>query len=398
MNKKISIIGIGMNGIETMIPPAVSAVENAELLIGAKRMIKMFDRLKKPFFASYISSEIAEFISKCEYKNIAVLMSGDCGFYSGAEKLLPFLSEYETEVVSGISSPIYFCSKLKMSWFNLHFVSLHGVNGNIVRNVCSHEKTFFLLGGGIEPKNICERLCEYDFGKAEVYIGENLGLENEKITNGSAEHFKDIKTDKLCVMIVKNPNYEKYLRSGISDSEFIRGNVPMTKSEVRNICVSMLEIGVDNVCWDIGSGTGSVSVEMAMRCTNGTVYAVEKNIEAVLLTDKNRHKFGCDNIEIINDNAENAILNLPVPDCVFIGGSGGKLEEIITLVYQKNPNAKIIVTAVSFETLNKSISVFENLGVISEVSQIAVTRTKKIGTHRMLSAENPIFIIRGNVK
>lgn len=399
MDKKVSIIGVGMNGFETMTKSAIEAVKNADVLIGAKRMTELCDELQKPVFVSYQPNEIASFIFENEYKNIAVLMSGDCGFYSGTDGLLAVLGDtVECNVYSGISSPGYFCSRLKIPWHDLHFVSLHGRRANIVRVVSSNEKTFFLLGGNYTASDVCSKLCEYGMGRVKVYIGENLGCKNERIFIGTADEFTCLRTEKLCVMIAENSGFEKAVRSCIPDNEFIRGAVPMTKSEVRGVVVSKLEIGRDDICWDIGCGTGSVSVEMALRCYEGTVYAVDKNEEAVMLTDENRYNFRCDNIEITRDYAENAVTYFPSPDCVFIGGSGGSIEKIISAVYEKNNKAKIVVTAVSLETLSDSISVFEKHGVEVEVTQIAVTHTRKIGSHTMLNAENPVFIIRGAVQ
>jgi precorrin-6Y C5,15-methyltransferase (decarboxylating), cbiT subunit len=398
VSKHISIVGIGMDGSDTLTSEALRIVENSHVLIGASRMLDCFKKLEKPRFISYKSSDIAEFIHSCEYEKITVLMSGDCGFYSGAEQLLPLIGDLETEVVCGISTPVYFASKLKIAWQNMKFVTLHGVEGNIVRHVCANKLTFFLLGGAITPKDICMRLCEYGLGELTVHIGEKLGGKDERITTGTANELTEFDSDRLCSVIVRNENYEKSLRSCIPDSEFIRGKVPMTKSEVRCVCVSKLEIASDSICWDIGCGTGSVTVEMAVRCPDGRVYAVERNDEAVGLTSENRLKFGCDNIEIIAGNAESTIKTLPSPDCVFIGGSGGFLSKIISVAVEKNPLVKIVATAVSLETLNECVEIFSRIGAETEIIQLAVTRTKRIGSHTMLSAENPVFIIRGSLK
>lgn len=394
MSKKISIVGVGMDGEKTLTREAFETIKNAEILIGAKRLIGYFEHLEKPAFSAYKSGDILSYISDCGFNKIVILMSGDCGFYSGAEKILPLIGEYETEIICGISSPIYFCSKLKISWQNLKFVSLHGTKNNIVRNVCANEFTFFLLGGETAANYVCKRLCDYGLSDVAVHIGENLGYKNERILSGFARDFTEVKTDNLCVIIVQNSDYEKYLRSGISDGEFIRGGIPMTKAEVRCICVSRLEIAPKSVCWDIGCGTGSMSVEMAFRCFDGRVFSVDKNSEAINLTDLNRKKFGCDNIEIIQENAENAVKNLPAPDCVFIGGGGKFAEKIICAAYEKNPYARVVATAVSLESLENFRRAFGLCGVETEITQIAVTRTKKVGTHTMMSAENPIFLIR----
>ena len=391
----VSIIGIGMDGEKTLTAEALSAIKNADILIGAKRMLAPFENLEKPTFCSWKSEEIAEFLHSGNYENAAVLMSGDCGFYSGAEKLLVLIEDIENEVISGISSPVYFCSKIKKPWKNMKFVSLHGENASIVRNVRRNEFCFFLLGGEVTPAMLCQRLCEYKMGETKIYIGENLASENERIFVGKASDFTDIELGKLTVAVTEDPDFEKGTATGIPNEKFTRGKVPMTKSEVRSAVISKLELNRDGVCWDVGCGTGSVSVEAALQCFDGKVYAVDKNPEAVGLTRENALKFGCDNIEIISGSAPEALADLPAPDSVFIGGSSGRISRITDIAFAKNPNAVIVVTAVSLETLNDTVSTFERYEIAPEIVQIAVTGTKKIGTHTMLSAENPVFIIRG---
>lgn len=398
MYKKIFIVGTGMDGTLTLTREGEDAVKNADLLIGAERMMKSFESLKKPCLCEYKSEIIAEYIRNSDCEKIAVLMSGDCGFYSGAQKLLSLLSDMDTEVICGISSPVYFCSKIKIPWQDMHFSSLHGRNANAARLVSRYEKNFFLLGGDMTVSQLCQRLCEYGLENVTVYVGENLSYDNERIFSGSAKELTGLHTDKLCVAVVINPQYEKNIRIGIDDSEFIRDKVPMTKSEVRCAVISKLEIGRDDVCWDIGCGSGSVSVEMAMQCENGTVYAVDKNETAVRLTEQNSRRFSCDNIQIIESDASHAAETLPVPDCIFIGGSGGELEKIINLAYNKNSSVKLVVTAVSLETLTDCMAIFEKLGLTAEITQIAVTRTKKIGSHTMLSAENPVYIVKRKIQ
>lgn len=393
MNKKVSVIGIGMDGKHTLTKQAEKAILNANVLIGAKRMVEYFSGLNKAVFIEYKSDIIADYIKKCSFLNIAVLMSGDCGFYSGAQKLLLLLEDCNTDVICGISAPVYLCSKLNLSWQDMHFVSLHGTDANIVRSVCSHYRTFFLLGGSVTAKSVCKRLCEYDLGNVKVYIGENLSAENERILIGNASDFINAETSDLCVLIAENSGYEKYLLFGIPDHEFICGDVPMTKAEIRCIAVSKLKICSDDICWDIGCGTGSVSIEMALKCEHGKVYAIDKNPEAVKLTHANSRKFGCDNIKIINKDACEAAAELPAPDSVFIGGSGRKLDNIILSAISKNPQVKIVVTAVCIETLTKCTEFFASQNIECEVSQIAVTRAKKTGNCTMLSAQNPVYII-----
>ena len=393
---KIYIIGIGMDGQKTLTAEALAAIESADVIIGAKRMVELFSRLEKKSFISWKTEEIREFIHDNSFSSVAVLMSGDCGFYSGAEKLISVLCCYETEVISGISSPTYFCAKIKKPWQNMKFISLHGTDGNIVRNVCKNECCFFLLGGDVTPVEICRKLCGYGRGNIGVYIGENLGYDSEKIMFGKASDFTEKSFGKLAVMVTENHRYENRIAFGIPDNEFIRGSIPMTKSEVRSAVISKLDIGSKSICWDIGCGSGSVSVEMALQGFDGKVFAIDKNSEAVELTRKNAIKFGCDNIEIISGEAPESLRELPSPDIVFIGGSCGKISEILSIIYGKNKTAIVVITAVSLETLSTAQKAFGDFGITEpEITELSVTRTKRLGNHTMLAAENPVFIIKG---
>ncbi|MGN0666355.1 MAG: precorrin-6y C5,15-methyltransferase (decarboxylating) subunit CbiE [Huintestinicola sp.] len=391
--KMVYIVGVGMDGMNTLTAEAREAICSADILVGAKRMTDMFADSGKTVYNTYHSTEIAKLLESEKFEIAAVLMSGDCGFYSGAAGLLPMLSEYKTEVICGISSPVYFASKLGISWQNMRFISLHGAEDNIVRNAASNEKTFFLLGGKVTASDICRRLCEYGLGEITVHIGECLANENERIQSGKASDFTEIDTDRLAVLMTVNPKYQRNVRFGIDDGFFQRGSVPMTKSEIRGAIISKLDIRPDDICWDIGCGTGSVSVEMALQCSSGRVYSVDRNEEACRLTKANAHRFYCDNITVYCGMAGEIIPELPKPDRLFIGGSCGELEKILHRAYELNPEVKTVITAVSLETLSSAVKLLEQSGNNTDVVQIAVTRTKKIGEHTMLSAENPVYII-----
>lgn len=391
MESEVIIAGVGMDCAGSMTIRAENAAENADILIGAGRILKGFEHLHKESFCSYDACEIAEFICRNPGKKIVALMSGDCGFFSGAGKLSQELDRrgIKYEIIPGIASPVYLCSRLGIGWERLRFVSLHGAEANIVREVCSHEYVFVILGGERDCGEVCGKLTEYGRGTVTVFIGEMLGYPDEKITNGSAEELSGVITSKLCSMLIVNREYEKFLASGIPDDEFIRGDAPMTKAEIRCSAVSKLNIGENDICWDIGSGTGSVSVEMALRCPRGKVYAVEKEKASAELSERNFRKFGCDNVISVCGRAENTLKELPAPDCVFIGGSGGELSEIVSATVTKNPSVRIVMTAVSLETLAESKCLGER-----EITEISAARTVRAGRYTMLRGENPVFVIR----
>ncbi len=390
------IIGVGMGG-ETLTAAAEKAIKNVDVLIGAERMLKSFEFLGKIMVKSYDCTEICRFIAKFEGNSAAVLVSGDVGFFSLASKLLQFSEFADAELICGISTPVYFCSKINRSFEKMRMISLHGNECGIAVNVRQNRNCFFLLGGNITAGEVCRRLTENGLGDVNVWIGENFDCENELIRCGTAAKFVDVKCERLSAIITENLENNNYYTDCISDDLFTRSDIPMTKAEVRCIALAKLNIKSDDVCWDIGCGSGSVTVGMALKCHNGMVYAVDRSRKAVELTKANCHKFSCDNV-ILRCGVFPEIQSFPKPDCVFVGGSGGRLKEILNAAYNANSAVKIVVTAVSLETIAEASNEMERLGMQVEITQISVTRTHKIGKNTMFDALNPIVIIRGEAR
>lgn len=188
---------------------------------------------------------------------------------------------------------------------------------------------------------------------------------------------------------------DEYLgRLSISDDDFLRSNVPMTKEEVRAIIIHKLRLRVDETVFDIGSGTGSVAAEIALNCKQGRVFAIEQKREASELIKANFEKFGIANIEVLHAKASEVLNGLPAPDAVFIGGSGGELEQILMQVQKLNSKVRICISAISLETFNKSLILlnthgFENISI----TQVSVSRSAALGSLTMLKPLNPVFII-----
>ena len=392
---KIFIVGIGMEGEKTLTADAKKAIESADVLIGAKRVTDPFAALGKPVFECSAADGICAFLGKCGKETAAVLMSGDCGFYSGARLLTERLSGSDTEVLPGISTPVYLAAKLGIPWQDMRFVSLHGRSAGIVRNVRRYGKCFFLLGGSVTPSDICKRLCEYGMSDIAVNIGVRLAYPDERIISGTAGELSEVRCDPLCAAVTVNPYPEALTQYGIPDGELIRGNVPMTKSEIRAVVASKLKVCYNDTVWDIGCGTGSVSVECALAANDGTVIAIDRNADAAALTAENAHKFGCDNITVVHGEAPDALWELPKPDEVFIGGAGGNIAAVLDAALAGGSSPRVVITAVTPETLHEAMTALRERGMTVDVTQISAVRTKLVGSHRMFDAQNPVFIIEG---
>lgn len=189
-------------------------------------------------------------------------------------------------------------------------------------------------------------------------------------------------------------NEWEFNTSGIPDDLFVRGDVPMTKEEIRAAVISKLRIKNDQIIYDIGAGSGSITVEAALKAAEGMIYAVERKAEAVELINKNLEKFKLSNVEIIREEAPQGLEKLSPADRIFIGGSGGFLKEIITFSDNKlKDRGRIVLTAITVNTLTDAVTQLEQLDYQIDITNIAVTKTKKIKHYHMFNALNPIYII-----
>lgn len=394
--RKVSIVGIGMGNINTMTIEGKRAFEEADLIIGAKRMVKSLEVFNKDTFISYKPEEIYDFLEKNKkYKNIAIAMSGDTGFYSGTKKLLEVLKTYEVKNICGISSLVYFASKLNISWENMELISLHGREANVVEAVLNNNKVFALLSGKDSIYNICRELIKYNLENVEIAIGERLSYDDERIYKGKPKDFIDKGIKPLSVMVIINENYnKKIVTHGISDENFIRGEVPMTKEEVRSISISKLGLTKDSIIYDVGSGTGSVAIEMALLSPKGKVYAIEKNPKGIELINKNKIHFKVPNLHVIEGVAPKVMEKLEAPTHAFIGGSSGNLKEIIKSLLLKNPKVKIVVNSITLETVGETMDCINTLPLTDvDIVQVSVSKSKKVGKYNMMMGQNPIYII-----
>ncbi|MBR4202685.1 MAG: precorrin-6A reductase, partial [Candidatus Methanomethylophilaceae archaeon] len=352
--RTVNVIGIGMGG-DGLTLTAKQRIDSSDLVIGAKRMVESV-AYGKDILEEYRSDEIIEYLRKNpKYSNISVLMSGDIGFYSGAKKLLDKLDrdEFDVHTEPGISSAVYLCSKIGTSWQDVYMTSAHGREANLVGLSRIHPKVFTLLSEEDSVHEMAKRFIEYDM-HVTITVGQDFGYDTESIFTGTPEEILSHGFGKLCVALICNDSPVTSNAISIPDEEFTRGDAPMTKSEVRALSVAKLKLSDDSVIYDIGAGTGSVSIEMALVAVNGKVYAIEKEDPAADLIEVNKLKFKTPNVQVIRGLAPEAMSGLPVPTHAFIGGSSGNLKDIVGCLLEKNPDIRIVINSVTIETLEET--------------------------------------------
>ncbi len=187
-----------------------------------------------------------------------------------------------------------------------------------------------------------------------------------------------------------------YRTPGIPDELFIRDeNVPITKEEVRAVAISKARLKEGFTVIDVGSGTGSITVEAALQVRNGKVYAIDKDENAVRLTQENVRRFNLTNVEVIHDDALNALNRMPMADVVFIGGSGGYMHEIVRLAYDRlKDNCRIVIDTILIESMYEAIEALKDLQLnYIDITQITICKGKRVSMGTMLTSRNPVLVI-----
>ncbi len=392
--RHFTIIGAGLGAADGLTGEARAALLAAERVFGTRRLAEQLSELREIECCSF--SALAERARESGAERAAVLVSGDPGFFSAAQALRQALLPCgEVETLCGVSSLQAFCARLGARWDDALFVSLHGRAGGLLGAASYHKKVFALTGGERRADALCRELARAGLGEIPVALGKNLGGADERIFRGTAAQAAALECGDLAVLLVQNPHPAEPSRA-LFDCDFVRGNVPMTKQEIRWTAAALLSPQPEDIVYDIGAGTGSVAIELGRRAYRGTVFAIERKPEALTLIEQNRRALGGFNVLPVEGRAPEALEPLPAPDVVFIGGSGGNLCEILRLLHGKNPAARVVISAITLETLGEARRALRECGFEGvEVCQLASARGKTVGGCTMMAANNPVFLISG---
>lgn len=389
----VTLIGMGASAA-TLTAEAREALGRAELVAGAQRLL---DALPAGVTAERVPAvrpaDILAAVAGAQ--NAAVLYSGDTGFYSGAAGLLARLKEagIPARVLPGLSSVQMLAAALGRAWQDWNLVSAHGRPCDPVAAVCGGRPAFFLTGTGESgPAALCAQLTAAGLGALPVTVGENLGLASRRIFAGTAAGAAGESFGPLAVLLAE-PAFRLPARTpGWPDETFVRAEgVPMTKRAVRAQVLAQLALCPGETVWDVGAGTGSVSLEMAYANGGAQVWAVERLPEACAVLEENRRRLGGWNVRPVSGEAPAALAGLPAPDAVFIGGTRGRLGPILDAALTANPAARICLTAIALETLAAALDACAARGLEAEITQIAAAHAA--GRPHLLRAANPVFLI-----
>lgn len=399
------LTAVGGGTFPTLTGEALRALMQADVIYGWERTLQdLPEDVTEHRVAIKDTAEVFEHLKKDEaarepsIETAVVVYSGDTGFYSGARILLPKLKEagMKAEVIPGVSSIQILAARLGRPWQDWNLVSAHGVSCDPVAEVMKGKTTCFLTGGRVSVQDLCRTLTNAGLGNLSGVLAEELTYENENISFGTVRSLADRQPAGLNLLLVEAAPVLPPRSGGYPDSSFERGKVPMTKREVRAVALAKLGVAPTDTVWDIGAGTGSVSVELALQAKQGKAFAIECDPEALVLARRNRERFCAWNLTVEDGTAPEGLDAWPAPDAVFIGGSRGNLKEIIDAVLTANKDARICVTAITLETLEEALHALSYHGIEAEVSEVSVARTTAVGSYHMLKGQNPVFVITGN--
>ena len=394
----VTLIGMGSGQPENLTLQGLAALRQADLILGARRLLAVLPAgCTENRAAAYHPDEVAELLQTSGAENAVLGYSGDTGFYSGASSMMEKLEALgvRARVLPGLSSIQLLAAALGRPWQGWNLVSAHGRTCDPVAECMQGRPTFFLTGGSEDPATLCAQLAAEGFGDVQGVVGQCLGTPEEKLFRGSVKELAAGRFNSLSVLLVEAAEVLPRRAPGLPDEAFERGDVPMTKQEVRAAVLAKLAVRPEDILWDVGAGTGSVSVELALAAPRGRVYAVECRPEGCALIKANREKFRTRNLVLVEGLAPAALSDLPAPDAVFIGGSKGSLAAIVDAALDKNPDARICVSAIALESLSAAVAALTAKGRTVQVSQIAVSRAKAVGGLHLMMAQNPIYLITG---
>ena len=394
----VTLIGMGSGQPENLTLQGLAALRQADLILGARRLLAVLPAgCTENRAAAYRPDEVAELLQASGAENAVLVYSGDTGFYSGASSMMEKLEALgvRARVLPGLSSIQLLAAALGRPWQGWNLVSAHGRTCDPVAECMQGRPTFFLTGGSEDPATLCAQLEAEGFGDVQGVVGQCLGTPEEKLFRGSVKELAAGRFNSLSVLLVEAAEVLPRRAPGLPDEAFERGDVPMTKQEVRAAVLAKLAVRPEDILWDVGAGTGSVSVELALAAPRGRVYAVECRPEGCALIKANREKFRTRNLVLVEGLAPAALSDLPAPDAVFIGGSKGSLAAIVDAALDKNPDARICVSAIALESLSAAVAALTAKGRTVQVSQIAVSRARAVGGLHLMMAQNPIYLITG---
>jgi len=398
LNQNIYIVGMGDNGIESLGHEALQILAAAEVLVGGDRHLACFPA--SPAEKMTVQNNLKAVTEKIrsEKRRVVILASGDPLFYGIAAYLLKQIGAARLKIIPNISSMQLAFARVKTAWHDALLISCHAKPlGPHIQKVRAARKVGMFTDQSNTPAEIAKQLLAAGISDFRAFVCENLGGKTEKIIEADLKDLPGRTFAPLNVLIlIKEARPVELLKGpwsfGMPDHIFhqrrpLKGLI--TKSEVRVISLSKMQIRPGDIVWDIGAGSGSVSIEAALL--GAKVWAIEKNAAEIGIIQKNIRQFGVKKITVIHGFAPDVLLDLPDPDAVFIGGSAGKMQEIIqSCRLRLKAKGRLVINVATLENL---ATINTQSETVFETTLVQISRSRPILNLNRLEALNPVFVL-----
>ncbi len=399
--KTVTVIGMGV-AAEDLTEAHWGRIRAADLLIGGKRHLAAVSQAtaERRVIDRDLTGLVRAIRERAGTCRIVVLASGDPLFYGIGDFLIRELGAEAIEILPNISAVAAAFSRLGRPWQDAVVVSLHGrerfsaVTGGLLRGKPVAVYTDFRR----HPAWIAERLCEAGFSRCPMTVFSAMGGPDERRRACLPEEAVDLSFEEpsLVVLLPDPSPAGGPLRPGLGmpESAFAHEAGMITKREVRVVSLSRLDLGPDLTLWDLGAGSGSVSIEASVLMPGGGIFAVERRSDRIGHIRENKRRFGAGGLTIVPAELPDALDALPDPDRIFIGGGGARLPGILAVCGRRlAPGGRIVINTVILENLNAAASALDDLGWAFDCVQIQVGRTRSMADGRRLEALNPVWIL-----
>jgi precorrin-6Y C5,15-methyltransferase (decarboxylating) len=401
--RAITIVGISDDGCAGLSSRAVSSVAGAQVLAGGERHLAFFPQFRgtrillKDGFAQAMD-RIAE---AADEHNVCILASGDPMFFGVGASMIKRVGAEHVEVLPHPSSMQWAFALAGIKWDDAALISLHGRSREgFLTRLKGCGKVGILTDPENSPARLAALMLEHGETEWQAWVCENLAGPDERVRTFSIQQLAacaDVGPLNVLILVRTEPSWKAPPTIPfIHEDEFAK-RMPkkglITKREVRLLSLAAMRIRPDSVVWDIGAGSGSISIEAAMLAPLGRVYAIEVDPEGVEICHENLRTHAIDNVRVIAGRAPEALSDLETPDAVFVGGSKGSMDEIVDVALERlRPGGRLVVNAITLENSGEVYGAVRKRGIVPEVTLLQISRAEPLARYLRFEALNPIQI------
>lgn len=398
----VTVIGVGDDGCAGLTSRAAGAVARARVLVGGERHLAFFPQFGGEKIA--IQGGLSKVLDRVEAlageHHVCILASGDPLFYGVGSLVSKRIGEAHVEFIPAPSSVQWAFARAQMAWDDAAVVSVHGRSlEGFVSRVRRSSKVAVLTDPENDPARIAARLLEYGDAAWDAWVCERLAGPGERVRRFALPDLaaeRDIDPLNVLLLLRHEGWRPPPLLPNLHEDAFAKRmpkNGLITKREVRVLSLAALALRDDSVVWDVGAGSGSVSIEAALLAPRGRVFAVEVDPEGASICRDNARTHGADNVVVIEDRAPDALAELPRPDAVFVGGSKGSMEPIVTACLDAlHPGGRFVVNTVTLENCAEAYAALCAAGLVPEVTLVQIARGASLARYQRYEALNPIHV------